>query len=405
MDDIVEALKRVHLDEDDAKEVAGKLVKAKYNTLVKLNLLKDDKRVNDCGITAPFEIHAVLSVARMVVSEPRAVSSPRARGGNEEAANKSSSSLPQVQAVFGRRYRFALPRDCELIARKQAAYPTSKRLFAANVNVGNIPLVVHPRDTVASRICGKRTAQIVFNARKFSMSINGNIAHLACIVVGILVIFGILPGAYGFITLFPIPALLLGCMLLNAHLVKAVLRTFDFWLLIVLGFLGMAGLIDGVSRNPGAICACCVLGLSLIYSPLLDARSPLPPLKARQAFLSTIMLLTGNFITLALVIAWYYLGLLRDFKQRLIPLPGGFLVLDVQSTAFSFLTTYLFLQLRFLVSYIRNPNALLLIRARIEYEMLQAEDPSLFTAPANPRGDVPLVPQDIQAQHVNQKTG
>jgi hypothetical protein len=310
--------------------------------------------------------------------------------------NDECNDAPAELHRSRKQLRFELPMDEDVVKAKLAQFPKTRRLFRARVIVGRVPVVVHSRDSVAEYMFGQRFSGFVVRiARQFQMIFV--IASLVCITVGYLCIVGVLPDDYGFFYLGAIPVMAMAALLWNVHLAKAVTQTFDFWLLFFLTCVAIGGLIDGFRDSAGRICALTLSGFMLIFNSMADARSPRPPQQARQAFISTISAFVIAFVNLVSLIILYYLGRLPNFQQRLIPLKEG-LVLDVQSIAVSCLTTHCFLQARFVVNYWRNPNALLLIRTKIEFEQIiqesaskdDAEQPRLVDiAPIQPDSAVP----------------
>jgi hypothetical protein len=263
------------------------------------------------------------------------------------------------------------PTDAAVEASRRE-HRTIKRVFSPSIHLGKLPLLVSPRDTVALRLCGPAVSERVHRARKNGFYAMSYTVGYAMLIPCFLSMIGVADDAWGFSSCVTFPLMTQYTLYLNTSLLRAVFRSFDFWVLLGLSIIGVIGFLDGYRDAPGRFCFWVIVGTNLVLNSVTDANAPTVSRGGQTLFVAFSSFVI-DLLLLGSIIFLYYLGRLPDFQQRLIHLEGG-IVFDVQSISISCLTTHCILRLRYIVTLYQNPNILRVVQIKVEYALVPSSN-------------------------------
>lgn len=288
---------------------------------------------------------------------------------------------------------------------KPAVRVTTRTHFVALASAATLP-EVDPRDTLATWVGGKRLNDAVFwLSYKSTVGVAVLVALAAVGAVGTVLGFYDSARTWGFLAAAAWPANVSTTLLLNRAVLRALLRSMDWWILFGLWLIALVCFIDMTGGDAPWIFAVVTLQVSLAGISLSDAR---PFAKSRASpgsrrsmtefriartrctlgRLAYVLVFSLSLFGIGAVLFAYYAGKMGRANNRSFDLGYGIELQTVQ-LGFSAFQIFVFINARFVVILLRSSshkNELLLLRGSTWYATLGSNTTATTTtkSPASP---------------------
>ena len=253
------------------------------------------------------------------------------------------------------------------------------------------PEIVEPRDTVGKRVLGKRGADAVVAAlvqSPFGAAFNAVIS-ITAVTCGTLGVIGLVAPDYAWGAMFAFPGIVSILSPLNVHMLGAILRSFDFLIILGLSVVWVVCVADSVREEPPRVAACVVALFASMTGSCFDALPLLKPTASRHSMVMRVALYIMLALMEGFILIIYYTGNLKRVTPRIIPLnyDDVNMSINVLQVGMSAMQVTLIFTLRTLVVQISSPrgkNRMVALRGAIEYAVIDDvadESPSPVVAP------------------------
>ena len=244
----------------------------------------------------------------------------------------------------------------------------NKSVYHLAVTVDGLPIIIDPRDTIASRCFSERTCTMLWMVYTNHVSALAlTTANISGVLCSLLSLMGLYP-SLGYYSALMLPLAIFVCWHTNVTKCLVLLRSFSFWSVVTLLVVAFSGIADAVAvdeENPARLFAA-IISLVVSFSVIFfEAHVP----KKRKSYLMAIGYSIFAMTYYAVIITWS-VGCWTNIRQTVYQV--GTVAIDVQSISMSAMGTVAVLVAKCAWTTFRSPEANpgVIMNADISYRLL-----------------------------------